>query len=241
MQLITEILLSTPDIRAMVANVEMPPGALVDRQFSRLSNIPLTDVRHREFEETDPEPVAAIAQLQSIGDRLAFHRGPFSLTALAGSVNTFGAHIVLLDYIQRFIADGEHGSTRDAVSAIMSQLRLWADNGAAVIAVSAVARNRNRTGSTYQGLGLASFRDSSELEFGGDDVFMLTPPDHDDLVVLQQLKSRYGECRNLTLRFDRYHQRFSTTPHQLSPRPATPPEAQLAELTRIWDRSEHGT
>src|SRR5690606_31474564 len=58
-------------------------------------------------------------------------------------------------------------------------------------------------------LNLASFRESSELEFGADDAFILAPDDDADAMVLKHLKSRYGETRDLHLRFDRKHQRFS--------------------------------
>ena len=61
-------------------------------------------------------------------------------------------------------------------------------------------------------LNLASFRESSELEFGADDAFILHPDEDDaegELVTLKHLKSRHGECRDLSLRFDRRRQTFA--------------------------------
>jgi replicative DNA helicase len=65
-------------------------------------------------------------------------------------------------------------------------------------------------------LSLASFRESSELEYGADDAFLIVPtPDSDaeddDAVIdvtLRQLKSRYGKPTDCDLVFDRSRQRF---------------------------------
>ena len=64
-----------------------------------------------------------------------------------------------------------------------------------------MARTKDRKGrSSYDGdgLNLASFRESSELEFGADDAFILVADDdQDDAVTLRHLKSRHGECRDM--------------------------------------------
>ena len=59
-----------------------------------------------------------------------------------------------------------------------------------------------------EGLSLASFRETSELEYGADDAFILTPADDGEgeppsRVVLRHLKSRHGETRDIALDFDR--------------------------------------
>jgi len=82
------------------------------------------------------------------------------------------------------------------------------------VVVSAVGRTKDARGrSSYQGdgLNLASFRESSELEFGADDAFMLTPDDEtDEGVTLRHLKSRHGQCGDINLKFDARLQRFET-------------------------------
>jgi replicative DNA helicase len=93
----------------------------------------------------------------------------------------------------------------------MSYLRQFADAGAAVVVVAAVGRTKDKAGrSSYagDGLSLASFRESSELEFGADDAFILIPDD-ETTVTLRHLKARHGECRDLRLTFDRTHQSFT--------------------------------
>ena len=92
----------------------------------------------------------------------------------------------------------------------MDYLRQFADAGIAVVVVSAVGRSKDskgRSSYTARGCRLASFRESSELEFGADDAFILTPDQGDDsgpiaTVTLRHLKSRHGEARDLQLAFD---------------------------------------
>ena len=97
----------------------------------------------------------------------------------------------------------------------MDYLRQFADAGVAVIVVAAVSRSKDSKGrSTYDGdaLNLASFRESSELEFGADDAFILVkdPDDDDTGVILKHLKARHTEAKDIALIFDRPHQRFES-------------------------------
>ncbi|MGD0383266.1 MAG: hypothetical protein ABSA77_07095 [Thermoguttaceae bacterium] len=49
-------------------------------------------------------------------------------------------------------------------------------------------------------LNLASFRESSELEFGADGAFILVPDKkHDDEVILRHLKARHTEPKDVRL------------------------------------------
>src|SRR5262249_17515596 len=147
-----------------------------------------------------------------LADRLCFVRPPFDLANVAATADAFEAQLLLLDYIQRIPPPGEHGDRRGAVDATMDYLRQFAEAAVAVLVVAAVSRGKDSKGrSSYaaDALSLASFRESSELEYGADSAFLLTPdPDAEDLVTLRCLKDRYGEPRDLTLRFERFCQRF---------------------------------
>jgi replicative DNA helicase len=111
----------------------------------------------------------------------------------------------------------------------MATVRRFADSGRAVVVVAAVARSRDSKGrSSYgEGLNLASFRESSELEFGADDAFLLLPDPEGDgstgRVVLKHLKSRHGELRDVVLDFDRGRQTFT---------PVTPDTASRDDLMK---------
>src|SRR5262249_49338604 len=155
-----------------------------------------------------------------------FVRPPFDLANVAATADAFESQLLLLDYIQRIPPPGEHGDKRGAVNATMDYLRQFADAGTAVIVVSAIGRTKDSKGrSTYtgEGLNLASFRESSELEFGADDAFILTTDDDDqgDVLTLRHLKSRHGECRDFSLTFHRRHQRFAPAGSDQGPRSDT--------------------
>jgi replicative DNA helicase len=119
----------------------------------------------------------------------------------------------------------------------MSYLRQFADTGVAVVVVAAVARTKDQKGrSSYSGdgLSLASFRESSELEFGADDAFILVPKD-DDSVTLKHLKARHTEPKDLVLQFDRKRQRFTPQAQEESLRADN--GKLTAALESLWNRT----
>ncbi len=179
MQLVTDALRLTPTLRALVCNVEMPPRVLLDRQLARLSGIDLGTIRYRRFAAEHADRLdQAMHTLEPLADRLAFVRPPFDLENVAASADAFHADLLVLDYIQRIPPPGQHADKRAAVNATMDFLRQFADAGVAVLVVAAVGRTKDSKGrSSYSGdgLNLASFRESSELEFGADDAFILVP------------------------------------------------------------------
>jgi replicative DNA helicase len=234
MQLVTDALRMTESLRAVVCNVEMAPAVLLDRQLARLAGIDLSLIRHRKLRSEHAGRLdQGFATLEPLCERLAFVRAPFDLANVAATADAFGAGLLLLDYLQRIPPPGDHKDRRGAVDASMSYLRQFADAGVAVLVVAAVARGRDSKGrSSYgEGLNLASFRESSELEFGCDDAFLLIPDDNQgDAVTLRHLKSRHGEPRDLDLTFDRPRQRFAAAP------PAGPGKFMSA-LARAWGRT----
>jgi replicative DNA helicase len=239
MQLLLDALRLTPDLRAVVCNVEMPPGMLLDRQLARLSGVDLSTIRHRRLDAAHAERIdQALATLEPLAERLCFVRPPFDLANVAATADAFDANLLLLDYIQRIAPPGEHGDKRGSVNATMDFIRQFADAGTAVIVLSAIGRTKDSKGrSSYagDGLNLASFRESSELEYGADDAFLLTPDDEDgESVTLRHLKSRHGAPEDIRLDFCRPLQRF--TPHEET---ASRPDAarMRADLVALWNRT----
>jgi replicative DNA helicase len=214
MQCGVDALRLTDTLRVVCCNVEMHPTVLLDRQLARLSGVDLTLIRHRRLGLEHADRIdRAMNTLEQLADRLAFVRAPFDLENVAATADAFEADVLLLDYIQRIPPPGQHLDKRVSVNATMNFLRQFAAQGTAVIVVSAVGRTKDSAGrSSYSsdGLNLASFRESSELEFGCDDAFILTPDRDGDTVKLRHLKSRHGECRDIDLTFDRRRQRFTS-------------------------------
>jgi len=186
--------------------------------------------------------------LETLADRLAFVKPPFNVENVAASADAFQAEMLVLDYIQRIPPPGDHGDRRGSVDATMNYLRQFADAGVALLVVAAVSRGKDKKGrSSYaaDALTLASFRESSELEFGADDCFILTPgeegADYGPVkVTLRHLKARHTEPKDLMLDFDRRIQRFSEAedPRAWKPDGGKPARGKLQSALRaLWDRT----
>jgi len=245
MQAVVDALRMTPTLRALVCNIEMTPTVLLDRQLARLSGIDLATIRYRRFTAEHADRLdQALNTLETLAERLAFVRPPFNLDNVATSADAFHADLIVLDYIQRIPPPGEHGDKRGSVDATMNYLRQFADAGVAMIVVAAVSRGKDNKGrSTYSGdaLTLASFRESSELEFGADDAFILVPKEDDAedgvaMVTLRHLKARHTEAKDIALRFDRRTQRFEVAEGGTGR--ARPSSGRLQNaLHSAWDRT----
>jgi replicative DNA helicase len=229
MQCVVEALRHTGTLRALVANVEMSPAALLDRQLARLSGIEAEAIRHRRFTAEHADRLdAGLATVESFADRLAFLEPPFDLANVAHAADAHGADVVVLDYLQRILPPGDVTDTRLRVNATMDMLRQFAAAGCAVLALSAVGRSRDNAGrSTYaaSAMSLASFRDSGELEYGADDAFLLAPADEAEpnVVRLSHLKCRHGAQRTVDLHFDRARQAFTLLDDAVDARPEPTP------------------
>lgn len=224
MQCVVTALAADESLRCCVANVEMPAERLLERQLSRLSGILLDDIQERRLSDEQRDDIeAAFDVIEAIEDRLVFCRAPFTLESVAVAADAIDAELIVLDYIQRIRPTGKHDDKRGSVDATMDSIRRFADAGCCVIALSAVGRSKDAKGRTSyagEGLSLASFRESSELEYGADDAYLLVPADpdadNDDAVVdvaLKQLKSRYGKPTDCELVFDRSIQSFAFEDH----------------------------
>jgi replicative DNA helicase len=241
MQCVVDALRLAPELRALVCNIEMSPDVLLDRQLARLSGIDLSIIRYRRLGAEHADRIdQALHTLDGLADRLCFVRPPYDLANVAATADAFNAGLILLDYIQRIAPPGQHNDHRNSVNATMDYLRQFADAGVAVVVVSAVGRTKDSKGrSSYSGdgLNLASFRESSELEFGADDAFILHPDEDDaegQAVKLKHLKSRHGECRDVLLTFDHKQQCF--TPQVTSTSPENRSKLKAA-LVNLWNRT----
>ena len=212
LQATVDILRTQTAERALVANVEMSAEALLERQLSRLSGVALDRIRRRALEPGDLDPFErAVDTLEELGDRLGFMVGPFTTKRLADAAEALGARLLVVDYVQRFRASDVAREPRQAVTEVMDDLRKLTNAGAAVLVLSALARTRGSRGSSYDGADpLAGFRDSSELEFGADEAYVLERATEEtgSLAILKHGKCRHGELRDLVLRFDGARQAF---------------------------------
>ena len=212
MQLVVDAVRLTESLKVLILNVEMSVESLLDRQLARFSGVPLTTIRERQFTEDIQERVAVgLDTIQDIADRLTFCLPPYTLGNVIASADAVDADLIVLDYVQRIQPAGDLTTAPDRrgqIDAVMHDCRRIADAGRAVIVVSSLSRQRNSGGSAnYDTAGLASFRESSELEYGADDCFILQD-DGQGRRKLKHLKARHSEPRDRILQFDGSLQRF---------------------------------
>jgi replicative DNA helicase len=240
------MLTSNPALRVLIANVEMPPQALLTRQLSRLSDVPLTSILRRQVHPCDAGRLDDAARvIESVIDRLAFATDPHSLDAIAKAGADFAADVLCLDYVQRIAPSGKASGLRERINLLMTELRRLADKGrVAILAAAAVSRSRdNRGKATYDGrhLSIASLRESGELEFGCDDCLILHPTDETPNATIRSMllrheKARYGEPKDVALQFHRRFQRFEVDPFiPVSPSPvAAATGTPNPNGTKVW-------
>ena len=92
--IVVEALRHSPAVRALVANVEMAPAALLDRQLARLTGIEAEVIRHRRFTAEHADRLdAGLATVESFVERLAFLEPPFDLSNVAHAADAHGADV----------------------------------------------------------------------------------------------------------------------------------------------------
>ncbi|VTR91691.1 replicative dna helicase : Probable replicative DNA helicase OS=Rhodopirellula baltica (strain SH1) GN=dnaB PE=4 SV=1: AAA_25 [Gemmata massiliana] len=207
LQAVAGTLANHPNLRAVIGNVEVAPGALLEKLLSRLARVTLDAIQDRQLLADERRRVeSALTEHATLFERIAFLEAPFALRNLAEAMLAFGARLCVVDYAQRFTTGDD--DDRSKLDALMSQVRKLANAGACVVLVSSVARQKSKNGSsTYAGLGMASFRGSSELEFGADAAYILHAA-KDGIALLECVKARFGSPRDIPLRFDSPTQTF---------------------------------
>lgn len=208
LQLVSDILDRCLQLRCVVGNVETAPPDLLDKLLARLAGVPLDAVMNRELLATERQQIkAAIDANADQLSRLGFLDPPFTVPNLFAGMKSFDARLAVVDYVQRFSAGDK--DDRAKLDAVMGQVRLLANAGAAVVVISSVARQKSKTGSsTYGGLTLAAFRGSAELEFGADSAYLLHSDPATGVARLECVKERFGRPRDIPLRFCGEFQRF---------------------------------
>ncbi len=208
LQLVCGALANHPPLRAVVGNVEVAPAALVEKTLARLARVPVDAIQDRQLTADERRRVrAAAADHAGLLDRVAFLDAPYTLAHRVAAVRAFGARLAVVDYAQRFAAGDK--DDRANLDALMGGVRVLASVGAGVVLVSSVARQNSKGGSsTYAGLSMASFRGSAELEFGCDSADLLNAG-RGGAVTLECVKPRFGQPRDIPLRFDGRLQTFA--------------------------------
>ena len=207
-QLVAGLLEGTADLKAVIGNVEMAAEDLYAKLLARLANVDVGLIQDRAYDAAQKARLAAAREAnRDVFARLAFLESPYTVTHLHAAMLATGARLAVIDYAQRFAAAA--GDERKGIDVFMAQVRRLASLGAAVVLVSSVARQKSANGSSsYAALNLASFRGSSELEFGADSAYILDA-DPCGVATLRCFKNRFGRLTDIPLRFDAPTQSFT--------------------------------
>ncbi|MBL9164434.1 MAG: hypothetical protein JNL18_17030 [Planctomycetaceae bacterium] len=206
------------DLRLLLLNVEMPPGMIVERQLARLAGVDATAIQRRTFRDDEIFKLeAARDELRPVLRRTKFATGPFTISRLLMQVQEFSPDLLLVDYIQRIGVEGEKVDLRCQINRTMDALRHVARDGAAVVAVSALNRPSGGGDWSKGTVSLASFRESSEVEYSSDAVYALVRDRGSRAATLVALKNRSGPIEDIELEFEGPFQRFVSPPPNFYP------------------------
>lgn len=225
MSIIADTLIANPGLNAYICNCEVSAGALMARLLSRYSGITADDIRFgRRGPGDDMRLENGLRRMDAFAGRMVFYTGPFTLADIRDTFTRAdaGAGLLCIDYLQRLRIDSGGGDDRRVeLENVMGALRELADAGLGIIGISAVSRQKGHKGSDYAGIGLASLRGSSELEYGADSIWLMhtggpdaaegeAAPKAEGLLVFECAANRHGDTTSIPLIFDKRHMTFHT-------------------------------
>ncbi len=199
-------------LRLFIANVEMPPERIIERQLSRLAGVDHTALQRRTYHDHQlPSIEAARDELRPVLQRTRFMPPPFTISGFVAGAKEFDSDLVCCDYVQRFSADAVTDQ-RTQVNRAMDACRELASQGRAVVVLSALNRPSGGGDWTRDTIGLGAFRESSEVEYSSDNVFGLVRERGARSATLVNLKNRSGQLDDIELEFEGCFQRFVNAP-----------------------------
>jgi len=203
-QVVWYILKTDPAARVFFANVELTPTVLLARQITRITGIETRAILTGCLAQHEREAVrAAFDELRPLLDRCAIYPNPRHWPDVAAAIREAEADVVVADYIQRLKGGEDTANAREDIGVVMHSLRACADSGRAVLAVSALSRSKSSSGSSYAGSdSIASFRESSEVEYGADFGYIIANTEHPSTKRLHVVKNRYGMLGTYGASFD---------------------------------------
>lgn len=199
--------------RALICNVEMTPEELMMREIGRISGVDMTTDRADDFSTEELAQIkGCIATFAQYASRLFIMSPPIFLNDIEMAIANYNPDLVVVDYLQRVnISDNDLDSNeRLKISRIMTELRKLVTNRT-IIVVSAL-RRQGKSNYESSEMGLASFRETSEIEYSVNDAYLLVPDNiaakngDENRFILRHEKSRGGQKKDINLSFDgRYH------------------------------------
>lgn len=204
-QIVSDILRKYGELRALVVSVEVDGRHIWNRLISRSAGINARRLLDREgMTSGEDEHALEVARklASDIGRRMHLLKRPNTIAQVYRAAQQCQPDLVVLDYIQR-IAPVENYAhdLRKQIAQCMDAARSMCQAGAAVIAVSSLARPDKRS-SEYKQVYMTSFSGSAELEYGPDEAWGMTKDSETGLIEMSCVKARYREAQNFQMRQD---------------------------------------
>jgi len=208
---------------AVIANAEMPFDVLLQRELARRSGVHSKALRFATLTASQWQRVEASAsEIEPLLARIKVMDGPYTCQRLNQIGNESEPGLLVVDYLQKFTPGDD---PRLGVNAVMAGLRLMASEGWGVLALSATVRTRVKGGSGHDSsqLNMASFKESGEIEFNADSLYLLRDNDAVDgnekirSVTLDCVKNRHGEKVSVDMVFNMPQMSFER--RQVEPEP----------------------
>ena len=200
-------------LRLVIANAEMTPRVLINRELCRRAMVNYQALRFATYTAEEKERLQdAGGQLSALMERTELMVGPYSAADLGAGLSEREPGIVIVDYLQKFKPPGV--ATMEGIESVMDHLRAYAEAGWAVIALSATKRAEGGKHDSAK-LDQAAFRGSSEIEFQADAAYVLRDQsggaEGDRDMILDCVKNRHGNRGSINLRFVAAEMRFEST------------------------------
>lgn len=210
MQIVFDALRLDKKLTAVIANAEMGFEVLLRRELTRLTDIRSDKIRFADLDKCDLERIQrAGSHLMEHLERVQVLVDPHDLGQLLRLLEC-SPGILVVDYLQKFAP--RDLDPRLGVGAVMAGLRQLARRGWYVIAISATSRPQKGD----KKLTMSSLRESSEIEFNCDSIYLLNdngPVNNCEnlrSVTLDCAKNRHGAPRDIELVFNRPKLEFTS-------------------------------
>jgi replicative DNA helicase len=210
-QIMFDALSLKPDLTAVVANAETGFDVLLRRQLTRITRIPSKAIRFGLLTDEEKTTIkAAAGELRPKLERVSVLNHPHTILNLLTLLDKQPG-LLIVDYLQLFLAP-ESKDARIGVNGVMNGLRRLAKAGWSVIAISATSRPTKDN----KLLTIHSLRESSEIEFQADSIYLLhdmgpVSTDKEWLrnVTLEHAKNRHDQPVDFELEFHRPRMEFA--------------------------------
>jgi replicative DNA helicase len=205
-QLMIEALRYNPTLRMVVYSYDLPEDELFGKQLARLASVDVDKIREGTTDARDQKALDDAAEtLMEVFQRVRIMGPNTTIGQLTNAVGEFGANLVFVDYVQKVKVGDLSADIKKQVEVVLDELNRLAKgkNLTAVVSISKLSRpgfGTNQNGHR--------FAETSDLEYGCDDAYIVEHDKKKGTVTLRHTKERFGIRNGLVLDYIPKYQQF---------------------------------